>query len=81
MAQYINVTLQNSSATSQYIYHATDDVLKQPILQNTPLGPGENTALRLVADPSGRGNMTYGYSGGVDTSRTDLSDGDVVRSP
>jgi len=77
MPQFVNVILKNSTA-SQHVYHATDDVLHQKVIDNQPLGAGETVNVKLVADENGHGQMTYGFSGGVDTSRTDLDDGDEV---
>lgn len=77
MPDFLRVSLSNST-TSQHVYHATDDVLGQQILSDTPLSSGESVSLRLVADENGHGRMTYGFRGGVDTNRTDLNDGDVV---
>jgi hypothetical protein len=77
MANYVNVTLRNATS-AQHIYHATDDVLHQEVLPNTPLASGETTPIQLVADENGHGRMTYGYLGGINTSRDDLNDGDPV---
>jgi len=77
MAKFVNVTLRNSTS-SQHVYHATDDVLGQEVLPNTPLGPNDAKAITLVADENGHGRMTYGYKGGADTSRIDLGDGEIV---
>jgi len=77
MPNYVNVTLRNST-TSQHVYHATDDVLGKLVLDDQPLAPDETTPIKLVADENGHGEMTYGYKGGVDTSRSDLNDGDRV---
>jgi hypothetical protein len=40
--------------------------------------PTRQTAIALVGDENGFGRMTYGFRGGIDTSRTDVNDGDVV---
>jgi hypothetical protein len=77
MGQYVNLTLRNAG-TSQHVYHATDDVLGQQVLPDTPLEPDETAGIQLVADENGYGRMTYGYRGGVDTIRNNLSDGDRV---
>ena len=77
MPQYIHVVLKNGTS-SQHVYHATDDVLHKSALNDQPLAPGETASITLVADENGHGEMTYGYSGGVDTSSTDLNDGDEV---
>jgi hypothetical protein len=75
---FVNVALRNST-NSQHLYHATDDVLGQPVLRDTPLAPSDPaTTIALVGDENGFGRMTYGFRGGIDTSRTDLNDGDVV---
>lgn len=51
----------------------------QPVLRDTPLAPSDLViAVALVADENGFERMTYGFTGGIDKSRTDLNDGDVV---
>jgi hypothetical protein len=77
MPTFVDVTLRNSTP-AQHVCHATDDVLGQPALADTPLGSGESAPVRLVADENGHGRMTFGFRGEIDTSRIDLNDGDVV---
>lgn len=77
MPQYVNVVLKNDTP-NQHVYHATDDVLHKKVIDDQPLGPGETVNVKLVADENSHGRMTYGFSGGVDTSRTDLNEGDEV---
>jgi hypothetical protein len=77
MPQFVNVTLKNDTM-AQHVYHATDNVLGQSVLQDAPLGPSETTPIRLVADENGHGQMTCGFRGGIDTVHTDLNDGDEI---
>jgi hypothetical protein len=77
MAIYVNVTLKNSSL-GQHVFSATDDVLGQNVLSNTPLQPDESVSLQLVADEYGYGQMTYGYRGGVPSRRTDIKNNEEI---
>ena len=77
MPTYVQVTLRNSGV-SQHVYHATDEVLQAPVLTKTPLGGGERADISLAADENGSGRMSYGYSGGVDSMRDGLTNGDIV---
>jgi hypothetical protein len=74
---YVNISLENGSL-GQQVFNATDDVLGQPVLTNQPIAAGDSVAIQLVADPNGKGRMTYGYRGGVQATRNDLVDQDIV---
>ena len=79
MPEFIHVTLKNDTS-SQHVYHATDDVLGQELFSSLVLGAGEESdPIELVADEDHHGRMTYGFRGGVDTRRDDLTEGEVVR--
>ena len=53
MRNFVNVALRNST-NSQHLYHATDDVLGQPVLRDTPLAPSDPaTAIALGGDENG----------------------------
>jgi hypothetical protein len=77
MPQYINITLENTSV-NQYVFDATDNALHKPILSGVPLGPGESTAAKLLVGPDNYGHITYGYLGGVPTTRDDVMDGEHI---
>jgi hypothetical protein len=78
MAQYVNVTLKNSTS-AQHVYHATDLVMGDQALPDTPIAPDDPPVpIRLVAGDDGHGHMIYGYRGGVDVQRDDLNDGDPI---
>jgi hypothetical protein len=62
----------------QRVYHATDLVMRQPAIPDTPLDPNETVGVQLAADENGNGEMQWGYSGSVDTTRTDLQNGETV---
>ena len=77
MPTYVNVTIKNDGL-GQRVYHATDLVMHQPAIPETPLDSNETASVQLVADENGNGEMQWGYSGGMDTTRFDLQNGETV---
>jgi hypothetical protein len=78
MPNYVNFTVTNGTA-NQELFTVTDELSGTNLLRDTAISPADPPiALQANPDHSGRGQITYGYKGGVPTSGYLVSDNDNV---